>query len=610
MMKKFYWLNNEQFLYLIIFSTGLFLRLWNLGSQPLSDDEAYWAIQASDISKGISTNMGASPGYVFFSSVLFWIFGSSNFLARFWSAMAGSLLILTPYLIRGPIGRVPALIVAFLISIDPIAISFSRLAVSSMPTLSFGLISLGLFCKRRWYVSGFFAGLTLLAGVYAIQGLLIFIISVLAYFVFVGKVLTDTQIKKSPCPLFCDSNAELKKFIIILCATILISMFFVHYAGGLSAWLLQVPEYFKQWFSLSNIPFFRILIAILVYQPLGFLFGVIGMVFLWQGRLHQTYKYHHLLFLWILAVIALLIALIKPGRNMNDLVWILSPLWVFGGIAMVEIFRDLIRLDRVSWLLALVIFILLAVFWLQLSAISENPLIADSNFIHLATVAALFSLAALSTWMIASGWSWHTARNGLMLGLIFGLLIYMQANLWGIVPLLGTIKEKDTQELFLQYPQTGQADLLLKTLEDLSNWNTGRKDQLDITVNVDSSGLIWQLRSFANVNELPGYRNPFQTKKESAGYPSVIITGVGEEFSSMAAAYRGQDFNWWRKPAWNGLVPPRFLYWLVFRQAPWEEDQLIVWVRSDLFLGETIEFNDIEFIPDQDSGDILNDLVE
>jgi predicted membrane-bound mannosyltransferase len=91
-------LTIENVLWGLVLTLALGVRLLNLGSVPLSDPEAGWALQALSIFPG-DANIepvapGAQPGYLALSGLLFALFGSSDGLARLLPALAGGLLCL------------------------------------------------------------------------------------------------------------------------------------------------------------------------------------------------------------------------------------------------------------------------------------------------------------------------------------------------------------------------------------------------------------------------------------------------------------------------------------------------------------------------------------
>ena len=121
-------IRTEQILYLLAFLMALGIRLLNLGDAPLSDFEAGWALQSLALAGGESVVLGAQPGYIFSTLMLFELFGTANFLARLWPALAGSLLVLAPYAFRDQLGQKAAVILAFGFVFDPGMTALSRLA--------------------------------------------------------------------------------------------------------------------------------------------------------------------------------------------------------------------------------------------------------------------------------------------------------------------------------------------------------------------------------------------------------------------------------------------------------------------------------------------------
>jgi hypothetical protein len=117
-------------------------------------------------------------------------------------------------------------------------------------------------------------------------------------------------------------------------------------------------------------------------------------------------------------------------------------------------------------------------------------------------------------------------------------------------------------------------------VKDLSKWNTGKTDTIDITAAVEAPSLHWALRNFSQVNFIPE-RELLTIRGES----SVVVALQIQEAPILADSYRGQDFAWWSYPDWAGALPPDGFKWLVFRSAPIKQEQLILWARDDLFPG-------------------------
>jgi len=188
--------SRYQALYFFAFLLAVALRFIQLGALPLTDIEANWALQALALARGEKILLGVQPGYILFTSLPFYLFESTNFLARFVPASAGSFIIFLPYFLHkiphpnlppkgegtvlSPLeeerrerarGRV-AIIAAFLLAIAPGLVAVSRQANGTMLAVTFGAFAWGLWQngKIRW--AGAFAGIALLGGPSVWMGLL------------------------------------------------------------------------------------------------------------------------------------------------------------------------------------------------------------------------------------------------------------------------------------------------------------------------------------------------------------------------------------------------------------------------------------------------------
>ena len=157
-------LTLEHALYALALLLALGLHFLHLGRLPLSDSEAGWALQAMQVADGARPVVGANPAYVHLTAALFFVFDATNFLARFWPALAGSLLVLGAWILRGRLGRVPALILAFGLALDPGLAALSRQAGGPMLAIAGIVFTILLWLDGRRSAAGAAAGLTILAG--------------------------------------------------------------------------------------------------------------------------------------------------------------------------------------------------------------------------------------------------------------------------------------------------------------------------------------------------------------------------------------------------------------------------------------------------------------
>jgi hypothetical protein len=123
-------------------------------------------------------------------------------------------------------------------------------------------------------------------------------------------------------------------------------------------------------------------------------------------------------------------------------------------------------------------------------------------------------------------------------------------------------------ELWSAGPAAGQLGILRETLGDLSFWNEGQQAALPIELRSENPALLWTLRDY--------------DRADSAAVPALAITTAEGETPAEFAAYRGQSFALSVQRAWENW-PPNFFAWLLFRQAPNQSQQLILWANTDLF---------------------------
>ena len=117
----------EMALWIIVAVVALALRLAHLDAAPLNAREAREAMLAWRAATGQGMpEAGYSPFLFAANALLFWLFGASDALARLWPALFGSVLALTPFLLRQRIGRVGALAAGLYLAISPTALFASR----------------------------------------------------------------------------------------------------------------------------------------------------------------------------------------------------------------------------------------------------------------------------------------------------------------------------------------------------------------------------------------------------------------------------------------------------------------------------------------------------
>lgn len=572
-------ITSEHLFYWLAFLLALFLRFYQLGAGPLNDTEAGLALSALNLAHGGSAIQGAQPAYILLTSQLFNLLGATNFLARLFPALAGSLIVWLPFLLRRWMGdsgwlRRAGVVMALGLAIDPGLVSLSRQVGSPMPAIAFTLLALACLYNRHMLGLGIFAGLAVLSGPAFLQGLLILVVS-WAVFGFAGRKISQPPSDEGTdmLPMAPLSSRALSIALAAFLGTLLVAgTLFLRALQGLGALADTIPAYLDTWVSSSGIPALRLPASLLVYQPLVLIFCLAAVVQFFIGMRDKPLVRLGVAGMSIWALIAILLPLLYAGRQVGDLGWALIPLWA---LAATEISRYLSpEEDRITRLVAaalgLSLFVLTAFGWINILSIERLALKVS---IYSITLTGVLLICVILVLLVAATWSTQAARTGLVwaLCLVFGIQLF--SNTWG----MAILRQNGVQELWGRTPAISQSVELDSTLADLSSWNTGLRDQLEIVSLVDSPALEWVLRNFPN--------SRFETALASTEAPPVVITLKEPGLPSLAAKYRGQDFVWRLYPGWKGVFPANFTDWFAFRQATMAQDQVILWARVDIFPG-------------------------
>ncbi len=127
---------------------ALLLRLLGLNSSSLTLNETENALTALHLFSGEKSSQLL---YALPEALIFRLFGSSDFNARLFPALTGTLLTLLPLLIQDRIGRKKACLTAFILAVDPVLLFWSKRADAMIPVIAFSAAAVIFFMngKRR-----------------------------------------------------------------------------------------------------------------------------------------------------------------------------------------------------------------------------------------------------------------------------------------------------------------------------------------------------------------------------------------------------------------------------------------------------------------------------
>lgn len=585
-------LKLEHVLYGIALLLALYIRLTGANVIPLTNREADLALQALALARGQAVLVGPHPAYLALTTALMILFSAGNWVARFWPAVMGSLLVLVPALFRGRIGKLPAVLLAFFLALDPGLLAVSRQADSLSMALLFSMLALGLWINQKATLAGIAAGMALLSGPQVWPGLLGLgaAVWITGWFSRKGEPAPQGMdenpqeaVHNEPLSLALEPTGQVnwRRGLAIVAATVFFAgTLFFTIPSGLSAMADSLPAYVRGWVvsERTGMTVGLLLIALLVYELFPLVFGIWGGL---QALLRRsarsaaprrTSPVDRFLLIWFL--IALLLALLYPGRAPQDLGWALLPLWA---LAARQVARQMVipRYDRLPMFghMALVV-VILGYISMALASVANGS--STNPWEYRVRLAGAVLMLVASTGLIAWGWSRMIALRGVSWGIGVILLIYLVSAGWNSIGLSG----RDGAELFASGPRVDDADLLMGTVRDLAQWNRKIVGGPDIVVvGEPSPALRWLLRDVERVR----YASQLPTDTS----PALVVT-AGQPDLALAASYRGQGLILGESAGWSQFKPAEWLKWVIFRSVPVEtvqQDRVILWARSDLFPG-------------------------
>jgi hypothetical protein len=555
---------TEHFLFGLALLLAAGIRFFSLGSTPLSDGEATWALQALNLANGSHNIIGAQPGYILWSALGFFLLGTSEFMARFWPALAGTALTLAPLLFRERIGHKAAVLLAFGIALEPALVAISHQADGRIIALTGLVFAIGFWLRGAPARAGVCAGLALLGGPTIWNGLIALALGWSAARVTGATHANDGSQTMTPLPW--------RALLVWTAGTLLaVGTVFWFIPTGLSGWANSLSAYLQGWARPSGSPLLVMLIAWIGLSPILVILGLSGVV---KGLSQKDPVDALLAWTWIFLFF---IFLIYPGRMPADLAWSAVPLLALAARQAVPLLETIQRKIPVIGYTLLSAALLISA-TINLLAFSD-PARSSEDVLRLSGIVGAVILIAASFLLVTWGWSLRTAWEGLRLGAIAVLLIYTLATAWSSAGL----GPRPFAEIWSEGNVPKNWNTNVKVIGDVSEWGSGRRDTLNLVVSdFDSPSLRWALRYHQ--------QQTFTTIAADARPQAVITPEVKDAKLSLAVPYTGQVLVWSEAVQWSQLLPREWLHWLFFRELPNNPEvrstqPVILWLRSDIFPG-------------------------
>jgi len=562
----------ETALWFLVALVALVLRLSNLDAAPLSGHEAREAMLAWRAATGQGMPQADySPLLFAANALLFTLCGSSDGIARLWPALLGSLLPLTPLLLRRRIGRVGTLVAGAYLAFSPTALVGSRQLDGTVAAVVGGLLFFGGLIrlsdtKARCWLFLSAGGLAL-----AMTG------GPLAYGLLLPLGLSWLTLHVSRFTLDVPRMApHVSRFFLAFFLSILaLSTGLGWNLAGLGAVGDQLLAWVARFAPASN-PVASPLVILVVYEPWALLFGIGGLV--WAVR--RARRFETLLGLW--AGLGALLLSLTPGRAPLEGLVIVVPLALLAGVG-VESLGQSLR-ERGDWFAEGVYVPVALVLWVHTCLVLVRYATHGEPTDLLLALLVVALQVVLGT-MFAMATRPSAALRGAAVGIgILLLAVTVSAGLG-----VAQVRPADPRELLANEPTATEVRDLVQTLRELSWRQTGIPTTLPLAFEAGpDSVLAWYLRDFSAARRVESLT------AEEAG---LVLVTQRRDLALAEGEYVGQDFvlrrSWnpnevdciWEWPPYcSGAVK-----WLLTRRisAPPTADQwAVLWLQPEVELEE------------------------
>jgi hypothetical protein len=585
---------------LAIFALALVLRLVNLDTVPMSVRETPDALAALRAvwPQTPGDPLASSSAALFLAQATgFTSFGSGAFAARFVTALAGALVVMSPLLFQRRIGASWSFAFSAALLLSPTLLLASRASSADVWALAFAALMLYAFWRweavRRpaWAIAGSAAGaaLTVLAG----WGGLVLALILLASFGLSRWWGRNDQRFTFDEPAITPGRSLLTGFpwlaaLALAALTVTVAgTAFMLYPAGLDSVAAAIGGVATHFAPLGGaLPAYALQVSIF-YETAAWLLGLGCAWILWRrGALGPAERF---LLVWLaLGALVSLLFLTEPAQAL----WMGVPIAGLAARLIVELLRADERAGSwipysARWISAAVAVLLLFIFTLAfqsfaraLAAAPAGDLSAapiDPASLILMGVMALFSAVMLV--LGANLWDWRTVLTGAGLALaLFGGVASLGAGWHAAVP-----NADDPVEPWHYTATATDTALIADTLRQLQDRQSGGLPVMPIAVQGAQDGVLaWLVRDYRNATFV-------RDAREAAG--AEVFLSESAVAPELGGAYVGQDFTLTR--AWS----PRVLgvaqipaWWTQRVVGPSQRATIFsspatLWVRQDVYDG-------------------------
>ena len=602
------WLTVERAAYIGVGVLAAAVRFFELGLRPLTEGEAAQALAAFRFSHGAieAAPAGTIPALFTGNAAAFTLFGAGDTVARWLPAVAGLILALLPYWLRGRLGRGGALAASVLLALSPTVVYYSRALDGAIVVAACGLAMvagllnyLDTHRPAYLYVAAGALGLGLCAGPAMVTLLLVLILYGVWLFASARWLDRDRgwSALKEAWTAARDEHGLLTRLGVILAAVfgLVATTFVLHPAGVgnaadlLAAWVRGLgPEPDGQ-------PLLYLVVVMLRYELLVLVLGLTA-VSIWvrfrkrqafwlpsQAQPESSLSLSGLLAFW--AGVAAVLVLVAGHRPPGNLLLVVVPLALLAGQGLAQTrhwlawhvrWRELATVTAVA--LGLVVFLYL---WIGRATLTADSSVVSILGVNVYTTTGYLLLVLLAALLLvalgAVAWYWRGGRLVLAsawLTAVVILALFGFRNMWGA----SFANAADARELLNLQPTPPELRSLVTELETLSETRVNDIHALPVTVEAQAGPVVaWYLRDWRKQTVVDSLANqPAPPDTPAAVSLAAANMPIGETF-------RGQGFplrlNW---EPW-GLDGRQWIRWLLLSEGnlPVVDREAVLWAATE-----------------------------
>ncbi len=553
-------------------------NLLGLGRAPLGPSEAadalyawYTAMNKAELLADMPLPSSGLHNVLLLMS--YWMGFDGNWISRFWPAVFGVIVVLSPVALRNYVGRNTSLLAATLLFLSPTVWATSQLVAGD--ALSIGLLALLAWYlfesdTPNWTIVGVLAGLGLASGPLFLSGLLIGAIGAVA--------------SKMPFSALVENGRQL--IIPLIVAFLASTSIVLLYQGGLAVGAASVGNWFSAWFGTGNArPWWLVAANLALYEPLLLISGILAAILFWQDRTTVQNG------LMSMAAATILMSLLYAGRSSSLTIYAIIPLALLTAMLIMDLLSgewdEESRLIVPLQMLILLIPLVFAVLNLSNFARDYTPALELSLSWQTAVFAGGgFFIALLMAAMFAFGWN---VRDAMISSYMAVAVLLIVQTISAGVSLTQSLDARGLELWFADYTDS-QAVLLKDSIDEAARRNTQVPEDTRIQVATNPlHPIAWLLRHY-NLEFVGG-----ATPTEDRSLPIAVVPADANN-TLLAEQYLGQDFNVVGEMA---VAPTHFGEWVRYvlyremalepggkdyRVVPQTQPDYTVWVHPDVHL--------------------------